>query len=203
MAKSKTRKPINPGFESTIWIDQSHVVESASAFADVAIALSSELSPHGDPKLNVIFTNGSLALELFFKSQLIERIVEPAFVEMTPEGERITTEEHYINQELPNFVVAIHHSRLKVKEGCKSHELVKLYECLDQDTQVNILRSISNETLKIQTKADLLDFLSVINNFFVDKRYHFEGFINGVESDRVHLYTLLPVLKGVKSALAI
>ncbi len=200
MPKSKSRQRANPGFESTIWIDHTHIIESASAFGDVAIALSQQLNPYDDPRLNVLFTNGALALELYFKSQLVERVFDPAFVEMTDDGVIVTTEERYLNG-TPS-VVAIHHSRLEVKNEFRSHELAKLYQYLNQGTQTSILNAISDETDLIQTQDEMLEFLETINNFFIEKRYHFESFLTGIESDKKYIYTLIPVLKGVKSALA-
>lgn len=202
MARSKDRKPVNPGVESTILIDHREIIESASAFGDVAISMSNDLSPYDDPKLNVIFTNGALALELYFKSQLIERIIAPVHVEITPDGEVVTTEEKPPNPNPQTNEITIFHSRLQIKDGCKTHELAKLYRNLSQDTKNSILKAVANETSEIQTDSEMLEFLAIINEFFVIKRYHFEAFLTGVESDRRHLYTLLPVLKGVRSALA-
>ncbi|MDZ3993331.1 hypothetical protein PspTeo4_24792 [Pseudomonas sp. Teo4] len=119
---------------------------------------------------------------------------------MTAEGESVVTEEQYLNG-APNVVV-IHHSRLEVKEGFKSHKLSELYQHLSEDTRARILTAVSTETSKIQTQEDMQEFLQTINDFFVNKRYHFEEFITGVESDKKYIYTLVPVLNGVKSALA-
>ncbi|MFZ3282924.1 hypothetical protein [Pseudomonas sp.] len=199
MKKSKINKPENPGFESTIWINESDIVESASAFGDVALNMSHTLSPYGDSRLNVIFTNGALALELFFKSQLVDRVFEPAYIEI--ESQSVTTEERYWSQTTPS-IVAVHHSRLQVPAKFRTHELAKLFEFIDTKTQSNILASVSKETQKIQTKDHMMEFLLSINNFFIDKRYGFEGFITGVDADIRHLYTLIPVLRGVKSALS-
>lgn len=200
MPRSKSRQRANPGFESTIWIDHTHIIESASAFGDVAIALSQQLKPYDDPRLNVLFTNGALALELYFKSQLVERVIDPAFVVMTDDGVIVTTEEQYLNG--TQGVVAIHHSRLEVKNEFRSHELAKLYTYLSQSTRTSILNAVSDETALIQTQDEILEFLQTINNFFIEKRYSFENFLTGIESDKKYIYTLIPVLKGVKSALA-
>ncbi|AUY33345.1 hypothetical protein [Pseudomonas sp. PONIH3] len=200
MPKPKKRQRENPGFESTILIDPKDIIESASAFGDVAISLSHQLNPYGDPRLNVVFTNGAFALELYFKSQLVERIFEPAFIEMTAEGESVITEEQYLSG-APNVAV-FHHSRLEVKEGFKSHKLSILYQHLSEDTRARILTAVSTETSKIQTQKDMQEFLETINDFFVNKRYHFEEFITDIESDKKYIYTLVPVLNGVKSALA-
>lgn len=202
MARSKDRKPVNPGVESTILIDHKEIIQSASAYGDVAVSLANNLSPYDDPRLNVIFTNGALALELYFKSQLIERIFEPAHVEITPDGEVVLAEENHLNPNPQTNEITILHSRLQIKDGCKTHKLAKLYRKLSQNTQNSILNAVTNETSKIQTDKEMLDFLKVINDFFVIKRYHFEAFLTGVEGDRRHLHTLLSVLKGVKSALA-
>ncbi|WP_322364598.1 hypothetical protein [Pseudomonas sp. Teo4] len=45
MPKPKKRQRENPGFESTILIDPKDIIESASAFGDVAISLSLQLNP--------------------------------------------------------------------------------------------------------------------------------------------------------------
>lgn len=200
MPKSKNLQRANPGFESTIWIDHTHIIESASAFGDVAIALSQQLNPYDDPRLNVLFTNGALALELYFKSQLVERGFDPAFIEMTDDDAIVTTKEQYLNDS-PG-IVTILHSRLEVKKEFSSHELVKLYQHLNQDTQNRILSAVSDETAKIQTQDEMLEFLETINNFFEEKRYHFESFLTGIESDKKYIHTLIPVMKGVNSALA-
>ncbi|MNF17594.1 hypothetical protein D3C80_2211840 [compost metagenome] len=47
----------------------------------------------------------------------------------------------------------------------------------------------------------MTEFLSAINDFFVYKRYEFEDFISGVQADKKYLHTMIPVLRGVKSAL--
>ncbi|RMN29890.1 hypothetical protein ALQ61_03398 [Pseudomonas coronafaciens pv. zizaniae] len=200
MPKSKNLHRANPGFESTIWIDHTHIIESASAFGDVAIALSQQLNPYDDPRLNVLFTNSALALELYFKSQLVERGFDPAFIEMTDDDAIVTTKEQYLNDS-PG-IVTILHSRLEVKKEFSSHELLKLYQHLNQDTQNRILSAVSDETAKIQTQDEMLEFLETINNFFEEKRYHFESFLTGIESDKKYIHTLIPVMKGVNSALA-
>ncbi|MNN81235.1 hypothetical protein D3C81_1980400 [compost metagenome] len=79
--------------------------------------------------------------------------------------------------------------------------MAKLFGHLNEEAQTNILISVSKETGKIQTRDDMMEFLSAINGFFVDKRYEFETFISGIQTDKKHMYTLIPVLRGVKNAL--
>ncbi|MFZ4968320.1 hypothetical protein ACL9RJ_29105 [Pseudomonas sp. Mn2068] len=201
MSKSKKEAPKNPGFESTIWIDESHILESAAAFGDVAIELAKSLSPYSDPRLNVVFTNGALALELYFKAQVVERVFDPAYFEITPDGnQRPATEKQYIEQTKPS-VVSILHSRLQVPKKYRTHELVELFVNLSDEIQDKIVGFISGSVPKIKSKKDMVEFLGLINCFFVDKRYEFEGFISGVEADKIHIYTLIPLLQAMKESM--
>lgn len=188
----------NPGFESTIWVDKNYILESAAAFGDVAIGLAKVLSPYGDPRLNVLFTNGALALELYFKAQVVEQVVDPAYFKITPDGnQHPATEKEYVEQVTPS-VVSILHSRLQVPKKYRTHELVELFASLSDEVQDKIVGFVSVGVSKIQSKKDMLVFLGLIICFFVDKRYEFEGFISGVETDKVHIYTLIPLLQAMK-----
>lgn len=198
MSKSKKESPKNPGFESTIWVDKNYILESAAAFGDVAIELAKVLTPYGDPRLNVLFTNGALALELYFKAQVVERVFDPAYFKITPDGnQHPATEKEYVEQVTPS-VVSILHSRLQVPKKYRTHELVELFASLSDEVQDKIVGFVSAEVSKIQSKKDMLAFLGVISCFFVDKRYEFEGFISGVETDKIHIYTLIPLLQAMK-----
>jgi hypothetical protein len=199
MPKKNDELP-NPGLSSTIWIEPTYISDMASSFSEIAISLSQKwVDPHS-VETNVIYTNALLALELFFKSQLVVRKNDPAYVDVSSDTPQLTDEESYYNAN--SSVVAIHHSRLIVPQQYRTHDVEKLFSYLSSNIKEIIITEVVKETRRINNEPELVIFLGKIKNFFVDKRYDFEFFKEAVPKDSNYIHTLIPVLKGVKRAIS-
>ncbi len=121
MGKNDKRKPPNPGLNSTIWIDKRYITDMATAFSDCAEQLANGWHDPHDARINAIYTNAVLALELYFKSRLVKRVFDPTYMRISEDNQMIiTTEEDYYNTEERDYsVVAQMHSRLVVPKKCK------------------------------------------------------------------------------------
>ncbi|MBF7995170.1 MULTISPECIES: hypothetical protein [Rahnella] len=198
---SKPKTPPNPGVSSTLWIGPEYILDMAATFSDVAINLADGWVDPLDPKKNVIYTNAVLALELYFKALLVERMTDPAYVKISEGNEFIeVTEEEYLDPE--EAIVAIHHSRLVVPKEHQTHDIHALYLSLNEDTRKKIVAEIAELNRSIASEEVLLEFLSKIKNYFVSKRYAFEFYQEAVPVDSNYLFSLIPVLKGVRKALS-
>lgn len=198
---SKPKKPSNPGISSTLWIGPEYILGMAAAFSDVAIKLADGWVDPLDPKKNVIYTNAVLALELYFKARLVEREFAPTYIKFDENREAIeVTEEEYLNP--IEAIVAIHHSRLVVPKIHQTHDVHALYCSLSEDIRKKIVSEIAELNPMIANEDKLLEFLSKIKEFFVSKRYAFELFQEAAPEDSNYLFSLIPVLNGVRKALS-
>lgn len=199
----KNRTPFpNPGSASTIWIGPDYITDMATAFSDCAELLAKGWHDPLDAKTNAIYTNAVLALELYFKSRLVERVEDPAYMKITPDQQfEPTTEDDYYSEEDRHYiVVAQRHSRLVVPQEHKTHNVLQLFNALSQGDKDIIFKNIQAEMNRSFDMDDLVMFIESIKDYFVSKRYAFENFIEAVPSDSNYIYTVIPILRGVKKA---
>ncbi|HGH4675502.1 TPA: hypothetical protein ACJIWR_000126 [Enterobacter bugandensis] len=202
MGKNDKRKPPNPGLNSTIWIDNKYITDMATAFSDCAEQLADGWHDPHDARTNAIYTNAVLALELYFKSRLVTREFDPTYTRVTNDAQMvITTEDDYYNTEERDYTVVAHmHSRLVVPEKFKTHNIFDLFIALKDSDKEIILERIKEETKNISDMDSLKNFIEEIKNYFVSKRYAFEFFLEAIPKDSNYIYTVMPILRGVRKA---
>ncbi|EKF7110660.1 hypothetical protein OZ488_003938 [Escherichia coli] len=190
-----SKKFENPGFDSTIYVSPQHIADTAKAFSEVAISLAKEPLDTHDVKRNVIFTNATFAIELYFKAFFVKRVSAP-FDFIVKNGQVEQTDYKEENR------VTMWHSRLEVPKEYQKHDLHFLFNALSDELKERVMQEVLLESHSIKTPTDLQKFFKDINCFFVDKRYEFQYFIYGVPSDSHVIHVLIPVLKAIGKALA-
>ncbi|ELY2669299.1 hypothetical protein SMZ63_002479 [Cronobacter sakazakii] len=202
MGKNDKRKPPNPGLNSTIWIDKRYITDMATAFSDCAEQLANGWHDPHDARINAIYTNAVLALELYFKSRLVKRVFDPTYMRISEDNQMIiTTEEDYYNTEERDYsVVAQMHSRLVVPKKMQTHDVFELFIALPDSEKEIILEHVKEETKNISDMDSLNKFIESIKDYFVSKRYAFESFLEAIPKDSNYIYTVMPILRGVRKA---
>ncbi|HCR4044389.1 TPA: hypothetical protein OOF41_002584 [Citrobacter freundii] len=195
MSKRKSKIYENPGLDSTIFVEPQQIANTANAFREVVNSLNNGYLDVHDVRRNVLYTNATLAIELYFKAFLVKRI--PAPYDFTIENGQATKAEFDDEKRVTNW-----HSRLDLLEEHKTHNLKKLFNALSDTQKKCVTQEILQTCNTIQTATDLLQFLDTIRNYFVDKRYEFQEFIYGVPKDSNIIYTLIPVLNAIGKVLA-
>lgn len=195
MSKRKQREYENPGSNSTIYVLPQQIADTANAFREVAVSLSKGYIDAHDVKRNVIYTNASFAIELYFKSFLVKRVSAPydCVVENNQLLQAKCDDENR---------VTFWHTRLIVPEKYQNHNLQLLFNALGDKPKERVMQEVLQANISIKTPEDLLKFFNVIKNYFVDKRYEFQDFIFGVPEDSNVIYVLIPVLNAIGKALA-
>ncbi|HAK5377454.1 TPA: hypothetical protein H1V70_004905 [Salmonella enterica] len=195
MSKRKQKEYENPGLDSTIYVLPQQIADTANAFREIAISLSKDHLDAHDVRWNVIYTNAVFAIELYFKSFLVERVSAPFdFPVKNREGFQAEFDDE--NR------ATIWHTRLDVPEKYQTHNLRLLFNALSDELKERVMQEVLQESATIKTQADLLEFFNVVKNYFVDKRYEFQNFIFGVPKDSHIIYILIPVLNAISKALA-
>lgn len=186
----------NPGLKETIWIDNSYISDMAHGFSQMALNMAATLGndPH-EPKRNVVYTNALLAIELYFKSVIAVRVIDPAHAIMNDNQTLSLGDEEQIESGIAN--IALMHSRLKMPDGRKTHDIHVLFNALKEDFKKAILTNVMRETPLIKDMQCLDDFILKIKGYFVTKRYAFEFFQEAVPPDANYMFTLIPVIKGI------
>ncbi|EKN4689605.1 hypothetical protein ABF236_003398 [Yersinia ruckeri] len=183
--KNKRKKfiPKNPESDSSVYIEPQRIADTARVFSDVAIELSQNRLDTHDVELNVIYTNATLAIELYFKAFLVERVSAPYDLK-GGDGE-----------------VTYWHSRLELPEEYESHSLDFLYTKLCPKLKNQLVIEVVENT-SIKSADELESFIFKIKGYFVSKRYEYERFILGVPADSNVIYTLIPLLKCIRKVFA-
>lgn len=195
MAKSKQKEYENPGFDSTIYVEPQQITDTANAFREVATNLAKGPLDAHDVKRNVIYTNAAFAIELYLKAFLVKRISAP-FDCRVENGQVVKSESDNENR------VTIWHSRLVVPDEYRQHNLKFLFNALSDELKERVTQEVLQASNAIKNYTDLLAFLDVIKDYFVDKRYEFQEFILGVPKDTHVIHVLIPVLNAIGKALA-
>ncbi|WP_250133754.1 hypothetical protein ABXY35_08335 [Citrobacter freundii] len=130
MSKRKSKIYENPGLDSTIFVEPQQIANTANAFREVVNSLNNGYLDVHDVRRNVLYTNATLAIELYFKAFLVKRI--PAPYDFTIENGQATKAEFDDENRVTNW-----HSRLDLLEEHKTHNLKKLFNALS-DTQKNV-----------------------------------------------------------------
>ncbi len=174
----------------------------ATAFSDCAEQLANGWHDPHDARINAIYTNAVLALELYFKSRLVKRVFDPTYMRISEDNQMIiTTEEDYYNTEERDYsVVAQMHSRLVVPKKMQTHDVFELFIALPDSEKEIILEHVKEETKNISDMDSLNKFIESIKNYFVSKRYAFESFLEAIPKDSNYIYTVMPILRGVRKA---
>ncbi|MCW6615617.1 hypothetical protein [Yersinia ruckeri] len=190
--KNKRKKfiPKNPELDSSVYIEPQRIADTARVFSDVAIELAQNRLDTHDVKLNVIYTNATLAIELYFKAFLVERVSAPYDLK-GGKGEAKADE----------LCVTFLHSRLELPEEYESHSLDFLYTKLCQKLKNQLVHEVIENT-SIKSADELESFIFKIKGYFVSKRYEYERFILGVPADSDVIYTLIPLLKCIRKVFA-
>lgn len=193
MSKQKIYE--NPGFDSTVYVLPQQIADTANAFREVANNLAKGHLDAHDVRRNVIYTNATLAIELYFKSYLVKRIAEP--FDFTIENGQVT-EADYADENR----VTLLHSRLEIPKEYQKHNLQLLFNALSDEVKERVTQEVLLTSNSIKNTADLMKFLDTIKYYFVDKRYEFQEFIYGVPKDSNTIYVLIPVLNAIGKVLA-
>ncbi|EMW29973.1 hypothetical protein [Escherichia coli] len=195
MSKRKQKEYENPGLDSTIYVLPQQIADTANAFRETAISLSKDHLDAHDVRRNVIYTNAVFAIELYFKSFLVERVSAPFDFSVK---NRELSQAEFDDEHSATFW----HTRLEVPEKYQTHNLQLLFNALSDELKERVMQEVLQESTTIKTQADLLKFFNVVKNYFVDKRYEFQNFIFGVPKDSHIIYVLIPVLNAISKALA-
>ncbi|HCU0293714.1 TPA: hypothetical protein OUE56_000577 [Citrobacter sedlakii] len=195
MSKRKPKIYENPGFDSTIYVTPQQIADTANTFREVVNSLNNGYLDVHDVRRNVIYTNATLAIELYFKAFLVKRISAP--YDFTIINNQATKAEFDDENRITNW-----HSRLDLLEEHKTHNLKMLFIALSDTLKQRVTQEVLQTCNTIQTATDLLQFLDTIRNYFVDKRYEFQEFIYGVPKDSNIIYTLIPVLNAIGKVLS-
>lgn len=195
MSKRKQKEYENPGLDLTIYVLPQQIADTANAFRETAISLSKDHLDAHDVRRNVIYTNAVFAIELYFKSFLVERVSAP--FDFSVKNREISQAEFD-----DEHIVTSWHTRLEVPEKYQTHNLQLLFNALSDELKERVMQEVLQESTTIKTQADLLKFFNVVKNYFVDKRYEFQNFIFGVPKDSHIIYVLIPVLNAISKALA-
>lgn len=191
--KNKRKKyiPKNPELDSSVYIEPQRIADTARVFSDVAIELAQNRLDTHDVKLNVIYTNAALAIELYFKAFLVERVAAPYdFIGSDVE-----------KKEANDSCVTFWHSRLELPEDYESHSLDFLYQKLCPKLKNQLVHEVVENT-SIKSADELESFIFKIKGYFVSKRYEYERFILGVPADSDVIYTLIPLLECIRKVFA-
>lgn len=195
MSKDKKEK-IGPGIDSTLQVPLSIINEMALSFAKVAIDEFAKIH-YGDTldvRKYTSFTNGALALELFFKSFTAERKYYPSYIKLTSEEdyEVFTDEEYLSNPE--QSIVGVLHSVIEIPKAQRKHDLDLLFTSIPAEEKKIFLDYVYERSPLIKDEASFFKFITDIKLYFVEKRYPFEDFQFSVPADNSHLRTLHNVL---------
>ncbi|PHM37594.1 hypothetical protein Xmau_03811 [Xenorhabdus mauleonii] len=183
---------------STIVVPIRIIGDISLRLAEIAIKEGEKASCYDalDIRKYTFFINGTLSLELFFKSFSAKRKHHPShFNIIKNENLSQISEDEYNNTNIP--AISFLHSKIEIPKKLQSHDLEKLFLSIPEKHRKEFLKHVYEKSRKIKNEEHFMKYISSIKNYFIKKRYPFEHFQLGSPEDSSKINDLISILKGL------